>query len=99
MKYQCHYGPSRLLFTIKEEEEREGFDSENGECSAVAVKKKTVAKTVSLSEVVVVDEVAVEVDELVVNEATPFSTPCASPPYFTPHSSPVRDKDNNGGNG
>ncbi|XP_016186335.1 uncharacterized protein LOC107628045 [Arachis ipaensis] len=66
----------------QEEEEREGFDSESGECSAV--------KTVSLSEVVVV------VDEdgngdLLVNETTPFSTPCASPPYFTPHSSPFHD--------
>ncbi|XP_057741325.1 uncharacterized protein LOC130959916 [Arachis stenosperma] len=82
MKYQCHYGISRVLFTIKEEEEREGFDSESGECSAV--------KTVSLSEVVVV----VNDDgngDLLVNETTPFSTPCASPPYFTPHSSPFHD--------
>ncbi|MED6134373.1 hypothetical protein PIB30_036523 [Stylosanthes scabra] len=87
MKYQWHYGCSRMLFTIKEEEEREGFDSESGgECSAV--------KTVSLSEVVVVvDDDAVAVGDFLVNETTPFSTPCASPPYFTPHSSPFHDYD------
>ncbi|MED6106586.1 hypothetical protein PIB30_005870 [Stylosanthes scabra] len=90
MKYQWHYGCSRMLFTIKEEEEREGFDSESGgECSAI--------KTVSLSEVVVVVDNDVDIDavggDFLVHETTPFSTPCASPPYFTPYSSPFHDYD------
>ncbi|XP_027367649.1 uncharacterized protein LOC113873638 [Abrus precatorius] len=95
MKWQCLNGPSRLLFTIKEEE-REELESENdtsAECSAVAVTK--------LSERVVVDEVAVVVEGLL-NETTPFSTPCASPPYYTPYASPSREacyKDKNGDNG
>ncbi|XP_061359452.1 uncharacterized protein LOC133303551 [Gastrolobium bilobum] len=103
MKLQCLYGPSRVLFTIKEEE-REGLDSENGssaECSAV--KNPTAVKTSSsFSEAMAVDEVAVSVEELLVlKETTPFSTPCASPPYYTPNSSPTREafKDNNVGNG
>ncbi|KAK7345247.1 hypothetical protein VNO77_15841 [Canavalia gladiata] len=95
MKWQCLNGPSRVLFTIKEEE-REELESENGssaECSAVAVKM--------LTERVAVEEVVLAIEGLL-NETTPFSTPCASPPYYTPHASPSREeryKDHNGGNG
>lgn len=95
-KWRSLYGPSKELFTIKEEE-REGTESENGstvEGSAVVVKKDTVGKSALLSEKVAVDEVIVTVEGLM-NETTPFSTPCASPPYYTPDSSPTRE----GGNG
>lgn len=93
MKFQRLCGPSRLLFTIMEEEERECLDSENcssTEFGAVVVKNKVVAAAV--------DEVAVKVEELLIEATTPFSTPCASPPYYTPYSSPCREayKDNNG---
>ncbi|XP_004497703.1 uncharacterized protein [Cicer arietinum] len=90
-KWQCLYGPSRVLFTIKEEE-IEGVESENGsstECSAVTVNKTVAVNTTRLSESVVLDEVVVTVDELL-NETTPFSTPCATSPYYTPQSSPMR---------
>jgi hypothetical protein len=35
------------------------------------------------------DEVVVMVEELL-NETTPYSTPCATSPYYTPQSSPTR---------
>ncbi|KAF7804238.1 putative transmembrane protein [Senna tora] len=60
MKWQCLYGPSRVLFTIKEEE-REGFDADHSD--------------------------AAKLEQVI--QLTPFSTPCASPPYFTPSSSPT----------
>ncbi|KAK7278723.1 hypothetical protein RJT34_23759 [Clitoria ternatea] len=81
IKFQCLNGPSRVLFTIKEEE-REGAESENGsstECSAVK-------KRAWLSDA----DVVLAVEELY-SETTPFSTPCASPPYFTPYASPSRE--------
>jgi hypothetical protein len=94
-KYRCHYGPSRVLFTIKEEE-REGVESENGsECSSVVTVKKALAvRNTRLNENFVVvddddDEVVVMVEELL-NETTPYSTPCATSPYYTPQSSPTR---------
>lgn len=103
-KWQCLYGPSRVLFTIKEEEEREGLESENSCCSSseVVVKKSNATRSAWVSEKVEVDhdEVAVAVEGLLLlnNETTPFSTPCASPPYYTPYSSPCRDAfmDSNG---
>lgn len=84
------YGPSRFLFTI-EEEEREGVDSENCSSSEKGTKKSTRAITeerVGVSSSLPVVAVAVTVD---VDEATPFSTPCASPPYYTPLPSPTRE--------
>ncbi|GAU45894.1 hypothetical protein TSUD_24960 [Trifolium subterraneum] len=92
-KYRCHYGSSRVLFTIKEEE-REGVESENGsECSSVVTVKKVMAvRNTRLNENVIVvddDEVVVMVEELL-NETTPYSTPCATSPYYTPQSSPTR---------
>jgi hypothetical protein len=87
------YGPSRFLFTIAEEE-REGVDSDQN-CSS-SEKGKTKSKSVITEErvgVVGVSSslpvaVAVMID---VDEATPFSTPCASPPYYTPLPSPTRE--------
>ncbi|KAK2655422.1 hypothetical protein Ddye_008474 [Dipteronia dyeriana] len=70
------YGPSRFLFTIKEEE-REGTETE----------------TETKTEVVGVNKVIIRVvdDEPEEEQTTPFSTPCASPPYYTPSPSPTRD--------
>ncbi|CAJ2672802.1 hypothetical protein L195_g039176 [Trifolium pratense] len=95
-KYRSYYGPSRVLFTIKEEE-REGVESENGsECSSVVTVKKALAvRNTRMNEnvVVVVDgddeEVVATVEELM-SETTPYSTPCATSPYYTPQSSPTR---------
>lgn len=95
-KYHCLYGPSRVLFTIKEEE-REGVESENGssttECSSVVtVMKGRAVRSMRLSENVVDgggDEVVVAVEEWL-DESTPYSTPCATSPYYTPQSSPTR---------
>jgi hypothetical protein len=85
------YGPSRFLFTI-EEEEREGVDSENCSSSEKGTKKSKRVITEERVAVVAVSSslpvVAVTVD---VDEATPFSTPCASPPYYTPLPSPARE--------
>ncbi|KAE9619561.1 hypothetical protein Lal_00039794 [Lupinus albus] len=95
MKFQHMYALSRVLFTIKEEE-REGLESENGgsssDCGTVVVK---------IEKMVAVDEVAVEIEELLNDATTPFWTPCASPSYYTPYSSPCREtyKDDNEGNG
>jgi|UniRef100_A0A2N9GAX3 hypothetical protein len=92
LKWQALYGSSRLLFTIKEED-REGVDSENN-CSSsdkpVSTKKRVGVATTSFEAVVAVT-VEVEVDE---EATTPFSTPCASPPYFTPSASPAREMEN-----
>lgn len=78
------YGPSRLLFTIKEEEEAESqrsipdgldpFDDDQD--------KSTVTST---------DDVAIT-GAVELDDATPFSTPCGSPPYYTPSPSPSREE-------
>lgn len=85
LKWQELYGSSRVLFTIKEED-REGVDSENCSSSekAVSTMKEKCAgvDTTSFQAVVMI-----EVDE---EATTPFSTPCASPPYYTPLASPAR---------
>lgn len=91
MKWQCLYGPSRVLFTIKEEE-REGLESEV--CSSAESALKT--RRACFSEAVgVIGTVKPELNEVAVtielNEVTPFSTPCSSPPYYTPSSSPTRE--------
>ncbi|KAK0584874.1 hypothetical protein LWI29_020062 [Acer saccharum] len=92
---QGMYGPSRFLFTIKEEE-REGTETET-ENEATRIKTVCVDDKAEddsescLSEAVGVNNVIVRVvvDQ---EETTPFSTPCASPPYYTPSPSPTRDK-------
>ncbi|CAL0299440.1 unnamed protein product [Lupinus luteus] len=95
MKFQHMYAPPRVLFTIKEEE-REGLESENGgsssDCGAVVVK---------IEKMVAVDEVTVEIEDLLNDATTPFWTPCASPSYHTPYSSPCREanKGDDKGNG
>ncbi|PON97408.1 DNA-directed DNA polymerase, family B, conserved site [Trema orientale] len=93
LKLQGLYGQSRLLFTITEEDgddeaertaeglekEADGSDDRDRVCTGSTL----------------TDDVAVSVDvEVVVvdDDATPFSTPCASPPYYTPPPSPSREE-------
>lgn len=94
------YGPSKILFTIKEEE-KEDLESV---CSSVekGPKKKTNSKRRSLEDFFEIDRDSPEISpEVVVTaaddchleiESTPFSTPCTSPTYFTPSASPAREK-------
>lgn len=91
IKWQALFGSSRLLFTI-EEEEREGLDSETTYSSCAEKEVKTTTK-VYLEECYGVPDVAVTVVSIEVDEAstTPFETPCASPPYYTPSPSPTRE--------
>lgn len=77
------YGPSRVLFTIREEE-REGTETSEAE-NDQRVKSKTV-RLEGESAGVVVKVADVGVDD---EEPTPFSTPCASTPYYTPSPSPT----------
>ncbi|XP_022747842.1 uncharacterized protein LOC111297360 [Durio zibethinus] len=76
-KWQAMYGSSR-----------EGADNvENSADQSEAKSEKRVCLTDCFSgPVEMADDVVVDVEE-----TTPFSTPCASPPYFTPSSSPGRD--------
>ncbi|KAM1096368.1 hypothetical protein ACFX15_013470 [Malus domestica] len=77
---------SRVLFTIAEEEEREGLDSETPTTTySSCVEKEAMTATTVVLDVAVT--VTVEVEE----ETPPFTTPCASPPYYTPSPSPSRD--------
>lgn len=72
--HQRLYGPtSRVLFTIKEEEEQEDSEAETDGCFSIQI---------------VENDRNEEKEE---EEATPFSTPCASPPYYTPPPSPSHD--------
>lgn len=102
VKWQRLYGPPRLLFTITEEEREDALDSDCGsnvksKSHSSSSEKSDDKKRVCLRECLaeVGDEappneeaaVVLEVEEAV----TPFSTPCGSPPYFTPSPSPARD--------
>ncbi|XP_043692581.1 uncharacterized protein LOC122643014 [Telopea speciosissima] len=84
LKWHVLYGQSRLLFTIKEEEKE---DLESEKSSSAERKPNPENRRVSLSECFerAQEELPVE------TESTPFSTPCASPPYYTPSPSPTRD--------
>lgn len=99
------YGPSRLLFTIKEEEEADHNHHERSHSSDGPERlddgrdesddHDRTAKAVTISNTVVSasgtdfnDDVAVAV----LDDATPFSTPCGSPPYYTPPPSPSREE-------
>ncbi|XVF55838.1 hypothetical protein PTKIN_Ptkin06aG0068800 [Pterospermum kingtungense] len=86
-KWQAMYGPSRVLYTIKEEE-REGADSagDSADQSEAKTEKRDSLRDCFSGPIKMAEDVAVDVEE-----ATPFSTPCASPPYFTPSPSPGRD--------
>ncbi|XP_030449177.1 uncharacterized protein LOC115671694 [Syzygium oleosum] len=105
IKWQGLYGPPRLLFTIKEEEREDALDSDCGsnvksKIGSSSWEKSDDKKRVCLreclgeaddeappeEEAAAAATVVLEVEE----EVTPFSTPCASPPYFTPSPSPAR---------
>ncbi|KAL7092314.1 hypothetical protein ACP275_12G158500 [Erythranthe tilingii] len=103
MKIQGMFGPPRFLFTIKEEE-REDLDSPASKSTFPVVAEKEPNKHViddgnrsrlCLEECFnAVEEQPPPVEESVVveiDDTTPFSTPCASPLYFTPSASPVHD--------
>nr|GMD39642.1 Zinc finger protein [Ipomoea batatas] len=98
------YGPSKILFTIKEEE-KEDLESV---CSSVekGPRKKTNSKRRSLEDFFEIDGDSPEISPEVVStaadechldiETTPFSTPCTSPTYFTPTASPAREEGDRG---
>lgn len=100
LKLQGLYGESRLLFTIKEEEDEaersEGLDQME---SSYSKEEKEGSETSNYSDnhgqvcvgSTLTDDVAASV-LVEVDEATPFSTPCASPPYYTPSPSPSREE-------
>lgn len=100
------FGPPRFLFTIKEEEREEvdspakktPFPAENeprkivGEEQRGGVSLEDCFRTAEESAVVVeVVEMDINDDQSGDDDATPFSTPCASPAYFTPSASPARE--------
>ncbi|KAJ9181310.1 hypothetical protein P3X46_009450 [Hevea brasiliensis] len=89
LKQHALYGPSKVLFTIKEEEKEEmETDSSSAENGERKRKKKTKKKSRSTS----LEDVAVTAVVIDIDDSTPFSTPCASPPYYTPSPSPSRDR-------
>lgn len=82
------YGPSRALFTIKEEEREETETKADNDGNSIKT-ACTESEGFSKGEVVVNIEASFD-------EVTPFSTPCASPPYYTPSPSPTHDKYSSG---
>lgn len=99
MKLHGLYGPSRVLFTIKEE--REDSEAEDGKLPREGKEEggETLGECLSMAtgdlETCVGDAapLVTDVSEKGINEGTPFSTPCASPPFYTPLSSPLRGAD------
>lgn len=93
LKLQGMFGPPRFLFTIKEEE-REGFESpsdkslHSAEKEAKKIDELNRSNRVSLEECFKAADAVVEIDGGEGNDATPFTTPCASPVFLTPSSSP-----------
>ncbi|XP_057466743.1 uncharacterized protein LOC130756269 [Actinidia eriantha] len=93
LKLQEMYGPSRVLFTIKEEE-REEAESEKSLSSAEKVIKKTRRVTLEGCFMVAGDSEVRIAGDL---ETTPYSTPCDSPLYYTPTASPARESEGDSG--
>ncbi|XP_010554951.1 PREDICTED: uncharacterized protein LOC104824551 [Tarenaya hassleriana] len=80
--------PSRGLFTIAEEREGSAADGTTDSFEwAVEIEGNKIATHEDQIEAV---ESCGDSDHYE-DEATPFSTPCDSPPYYTPSPSPVRD--------
>ncbi|WCJ34206.1 hypothetical protein M5689_015525 [Euphorbia peplus] len=75
MKQHSLYGPSRVLFTIREEEREEMMEMESS------------SRCVSFEDIVVsCTPVVIEIDD----STPPFCTPCGSPGFYTPSPSPPR---------
>ena len=91
LKWQGLYGPSRVLFTIKEEETEETEPHTGDKLLSLETKNVSLGGECFRR---VPDESPELTAAVGVDEATPFSTPCASPPYFTPSPSPTRDVGN-----
>ncbi|PON70086.1 Transmembrane protein [Parasponia andersonii] len=89
LKLQGLYGQSTLLFTIKEED-----GDDEAERTAEGLGKEAASSDRVYTGSTLTEDVAVNFDvEVVVDDdATPFSTPCASPPYYTPQPSPSREE-------
>lgn len=99
-KLQNMYGPSRILFTIAEEDKEVDLESDKSNSVSSSADKGTERRSkrisllddrfnLKLDDRETPPEVKMDVaDEI---EITPFSTPCGSPLYFTPTASPTRD--------
>ncbi|KAI3471752.1 hypothetical protein Pfo_028405 [Paulownia fortunei] len=99
LKLQGMFGPPRFLFTIKEEE-REDMESpadkslHPADKAAKKIDDNKRNNRMSLEECFKAAEdsvVELETDGTGGYNATPFSTPCASPMYFTPSASPIHE--------
>ncbi|EEF29833.1 uncharacterized protein LOC8275748 [Ricinus communis] len=98
LKRHVLYGPSRALFTIREEE-REEIETdlssvEREENNKKKNRKKKLIRSLSseeVSSIAIATATATDV-MIAVDDTTPFSTPCASPPYYTPSPSPPRER-------
>ncbi|KAH6806182.1 hypothetical protein C2S51_031013 [Perilla frutescens var. frutescens] len=96
LKLQGILGPPRFLFTIKEEE-REGLESPADKSLHYSSDKEEKkiddydrSNMVSSEECFQAADSAVELEaDGAGDDATPFSSPCSSPMYFTPSPSPV----------
>lgn len=100
LKWNGIYGPPRGLFTIREEEREEIIEASqvggnNNVNVVVTIADVEERDETTRSDVVLHEEVdgfVVDVEVLGgVDEATPFDTPCGSPPYYTPSPSPPRN--------
>ncbi|KAK6944105.1 hypothetical protein RJ641_025207 [Dillenia turbinata] len=93
LKWHRMYGPSRVLPTIKEEEEEDLETCEKSSCTEKI--KNGTDKTMSSEECIRVTNCDnVEVTSAAFPEEvekTPFSTPCASPAYFPSRPPPPRE--------
>ncbi|XP_019055796.1 PREDICTED: uncharacterized protein LOC109113893 [Nelumbo nucifera] len=78
LKWHGLYGPSRVLFTIKEE--REDAESQKSSAERKPKKRQSLEECFEVTNSEELEEmVKVEVE---VERGTPFTTPCGSPPYY-----------------
>ncbi|XP_057536184.1 uncharacterized protein LOC130814150 [Amaranthus tricolor] len=80
--------PSRVLFTIKEEE-KEGIEIDEI-TSVLAENKKSIVGD-NYEHLGDSSEVIIMVSDSDFGVEPPFLTPCTSPPFFTPAASPTRE--------